>query len=227
MNKGGTMEIKCKYDITYREVKRGYGTQHLYCVDGEEYPSVSAIVNLLDDGKSNKLIHWAVRLAVDNLAEMFKNGNLSFDNIEALVKIAKKKSESEKQKAADIGTQCHNAIDAYINKDENYKRFLIDDKAKNSFNLFWDWLCKNKLKIICGDMPTVSKVYKYGGRPDALATDENNNIVLLDWKTSNHIQSTYAYQIAAYAISLEESYNIIPKRAFVIRFGKEDDKVEE
>jgi len=221
------MQIKCKYNIEYKEVRRGWSTQHLYCVSGKEYPSVSAILNLLDDGKSGGLMGWATKLAVNNLADAFKKGELNFENIDEAIKIARKRPQDTRDEACDIGTQCHNAIDGMIKGEKNYYNYLIDEKAKNSFNLFWDWFSQNNLTFISGDMPVVSVKYGFGGRLDAIAEDKKGNVILLDWKTSNHINKGYAYQVAGYSIALQESCGIKATRAFVVRFGKEDIIVEE
>ncbi len=225
------MKIKCKYKIEYKEIKRGWTTQHLYCINGKEYPSVSSILGLLDDGKSGALMGWAKNVAIENIKQALNekiNQQITITNslIEELSVIAKKEPERIKDEACDIGSQCHNAIDGYI-KGEKYENYLINEKAKNAFNRFWEWFSKQNLKFITGDLPVVSIKYEYGGRLDALAINNKNKIVLLDWKTSNKISWSYSYQVAGYAIALEESYEIKPEKAYVIRFGKNDDVVEE
>ncbi len=44
-----------------------------------------------------------------------------------------------------------------------------------------------------------SEKYGFAGTFDAVAVDKSGKYVVLDWKTSNMLNSKYAVQIAAYA----------------------------
>lgn len=225
------MELKSKYQIEYKEIKRGYSTQHLYIVDGVEYPSVSSILGILDDGKSGGLMGWAKKVAIENMAQALKQKlnesiTITEEIINWLSQEAKKEPERLRDEACDVGSQCHNAIDDMIKGIKDYERHLIDDRAKKAFENFISWFKSNNYEFISGDIPVVSVKYGFGGRLDALAK-QDKNIILLDWKTSNSIKTSYAYQVGGYAIALQETYDIKPKRAFVVRFSKDTEEVEE
>lgn len=225
------MELEARYNIEYKEVKRGFNTQHLYVVDGIEYPSVSAILGMLDDGKSGGLMGWAKKVAIDNMANALKtklnqNIQITEEIINWLSQEAKKEPERQKDLAADIGSQCHNAIDDLINKKEDYEKHLVKEQSKNAFQNFLKWFNIEGYEFISGDMQVVSVKYGFGGRLDALAK-RDKDIILLDWKTSNSIKTSYAYQVGGYAIALQETYGIKPKKAFIVRFSKDTDEVEE
>lgn len=223
------MELKPKYNIEYKEVKRGFSTQHIYVVDGVEYPSVSAILGILDDGKSGGLKCWGINIATENiknalLSKLNQNITINEDLIKELVDIGKNEPDRIKDEACDIGSQCHNSIDCFIKGEKDYEKYLIDERAKRAFNNFMFWFKDNGLEFISGDLPVVSIKHKFGGRLDALAKYKNG-IVLLDWKTSNDIRRSYGYQVGGYAIALEETYGIKPKLAYVIKFAKDEFKI--
>lgn len=224
------MELKPKYNIEFKTIKKGYNEQHLYVVDGKEYPSVSYLLNYLDDGKSGGLMGWAKKVVLDNLQQSLtkrKDQQLLLDDafINQIIDEAKQEPEKIKQESADIGSQCHNAIDEYI-YGRDYQSKLIDEKAKIAFENFLKWFSFNGYKFIIGDTPVVSVKYGYGGRLDALAK-AGENIIIFDWKTSNAIRNSYLLQIAGYSIALQETYGIKPKFAYIVRFSKDTEQVNE
>lgn len=227
---GGSVELKSKYQIEFKTVKRGFVEKHLYIVDGTEYPSVTAILGLIDDGKSGGLMGWARNVVLSNLKEALiirKEQQVLLDDnfINEIIEEAKKEPDRLKDEACDVGSQCHNAIDEFI-KGQDYETKLIDEKAKTAFQNFMDWINFNGYKFISGDIPVVSLKYGYGGRLDALG-QTGNDIILFDWKTSNSIRDTYLLQVSAYAIALQETYDIEAKHAFIVRFSKDNSDVEE
>ena len=220
------MELKSKYKIEYKEIRRGKNTQHLYVVNNIAYPSVSSIIGIVDDEKSARLSNWAKRTAIDNIKNELKNRinkriKITDKLIDELCKIASKAPDRQKEEATDIGTQVHNAIDDMITGKDDFEKHLLCDRAKSSFENFLKWFNFNGYKFISGDLPVVSLEFGYGGRLDAIAA-AGDDIILLDWKTSNDIRNTYALQVAAYAIALKETYDIEPKRAFVVKFAKDE-----
>lgn len=223
------MELKPNFEISYKEIKRGLNIQHLYVVNNEAYPSVSTILGMLDDGKSAGLKYWGINIATENIRNaLLEKINQSIvvnsELIDLLVEVAKREPDRLKQEACDVGSQCHNAIDGLIKGEKDYEKYLIDERAKRAFNNFMDWVKSNNIEFLSGDMPVVSIKYKFGGRLDALGKI-NNEIVILDWKTSNEIRQSYAYQVGGYAIALEETYNIIAKKAFIVKFAKDEKKI--
>lgn len=210
---------KPKYEVGYREYRR----QHLYTVDGKDYPSVTKVLNIIGGGKTNALIIWARREALkmaksEILGFMDSGKQLSHVALDELMAKADKQPEKIKSEAADIGSRVHAAIDDYISG----KTPTMDAESRPGFDNFMRWAAGEGIRLIAGDTSVVSLQYGYGGRLDALGYDKSDNLVLLDWKTSNAMRDEYPLQVAAYAQAFAETYGVaMPGRAIVVRFGKE------
>lgn len=209
------MQLTAKYEVGFREYRR----QHLYTALGNEYPSVTKILGIID--KSGPLIIWArreaLKLAKTELLKAIELGTpIDGAHLDEVLGRADKQPDKLKDEAADIGSKVHNAIDAYILGQEP----ILDDQSRPGFENFLKWLDTAGIKIIKGDTPVASILYGFGGRLDAVGT-KGDKIVVLDWKTSNRIYDPYALQVAAYAQALRETYGVDVECGYVVRFGKE------
>ena len=92
----------------------------------------------------------------------------------------------------------------------------------SAFNAYQQWQANFKVEIVSQEIQLVSEKYRYGGTPDAVGM-VGNQLVLLDWKTSNGIYTDYLVQLAAYKNLWEENF---PERPLtggfhLLRFAKE------
>lgn len=184
--------------------KKGY-----FLADGTRVPGVTTLLQPLK-GDPGALMNWAWKLG--------KEG---------------KDYREERDHAAGIGTIGHEYIDADIHGREPQKftaeEFRVDQatfdamlvKAATSLQAYRSWKAGVKLEIIETEMQMVSEVYRYGGTPDALAR-LNGELILLDWKTSNHIYPEYIAQISAYAQLWAECRGELPTSAHLLRVGKDE-----
>ncbi len=80
-----------------------------------------------------------------------------------------------------------------------------------------------KLEIHHAEVPLVSERYRFGGRLDAIGV-VGNEMVLVDWKTSNSVYLDYTLQLAAYSLLWEETYPDHPLVGgfHLCRFAKEE-----
>lgn len=218
------MELKANYQIDFKEKKTGFGSYHLYGVNGIYYPSVTSITGLLDNGKSGALIYWAKSQVIASVKEKINNilGKKVIINqkfIEENINLSFLKDKEALELAGNWGTQAHNAIDAFIVK-KNPTEHLKSLEAKCAFENFKKMLEENEIKFVSGDIPVASIYYGFGGRLDALAITETNELILWDWKTSNAIKEDYHFQVAGYAIAFEETYSKKISSAKIARFSK-------
>lgn len=207
-----------KYVVGYREYRR----QHLYTVDGKDYPSVTKVLNIIGGGKTNALVIWARREALklaksEILGFMDSGKSLTHIALDELMAKADRQPDKIKTNAADIGGRIHAAIDEYIVG----KIPTLESDTKPGFDNFMAWIAHEGIRLIAGDTSVASVMHGFGGRLDALGVDKNGDLVLLDWKTSNALREEYPLQVAAYAQAFTETYGLAPVRAVVVRFGKE------
>lgn len=122
--------------------------------------------------------------------------------------------------AATIGTDAHNAIEAYL-KD---KIECISVPFK-SFRLWWDMLCANNEVEIIGIEEQMVLPYCSGTYDILLKI--NGRIFLVDLKTSNHIGYKYFIQLAAYRHMLYKTKGINIDGCLILQVDKEEPSFEE
>lgn len=155
--------------------------------DGTKCPGVTTIISRFKD--SGGLLWWA-----------FEQGKLAEQGI--ISSLYDKRDE-----AADAGTLAHSMVERYI---EDGTRLVIPDnevgkQAEQGFKNYLQWEENNRIKIVKQEMEMVSEKYQFGGCPDALGIDNQNNLCILDWKNSNAIYQDYLIQLAAYKVLWEEN----------------------
>jgi hypothetical protein len=154
-----------------------------YNRDGKYYPSVTSILNFFP---KNQFFHsW--------LKDVGHNSDI----------IA--------SKAAGEGTQVHNAAERFINGEEiNW----IDESGKAIYSLdVWKMILKFadfwhlvKPELISAEYHLFSDEHEYAGTADLICRI-NDELWLLDVKTSNSLHTSHDLQLAAYANAWNETHN--------------------
>jgi hypothetical protein len=157
-----------------------------YKINGSRVPGVTTIIGRFKD--SGTLLHWA-----------FKQGKAAErGEINSLY--------DKRDEAAEAGTLAHEMVEAHIRGER--KEFTatenIAKQAHAAFDAYLAWESMTKLKIIEQEMQLVSKKYLFGGTPDAIGYI-NEELCLVDWKTSNGVYTDYLIQLAAYKYLWEEN----------------------
>lgn len=174
--------------------KKGY-----FLKDGVRVPGTTTVIGRFKD--SGGLLHWA-----------FKQGKDGKDRLYDEV-------------ATDIGTAAHAMVEAHI-KGETVSNALVEpemiDAANSAFAAYLTWSENFKVQIVAQEIQLVSEIHRYGGTPDAVGMI-GNQLVLLDWKTSNAIYTDHLVQLAAYKNLWEENYPERPLTggSHLLRFAKE------
>ena len=153
-----------------------------YQRNGKYYPSVTSILQYMPKGKFFE--NW--------LKDVGHNADI----------IARK--------AADEGTQVHDAIERYLQgekiqliNEEGYSKYSLDVwKMILKFHDFWVTF---KPTLIESEIHLFSDVYMYAGTCD-LVLEINGEKWLLDIKTSNSLHASQDFQLSAYAQAWNELY---------------------
>lgn len=164
--------------------------------DGTKVPGTTTICGAYKD--SGGLIHWA-----------WNQGKKGLDYRET------------RDKAGDIGTLIHAAIEARLNGEALI--IPTPPEGLKAFNAFLEWERQNKIQIIEQEVQLVSEEFKYGGTLDAVGRIGDQH-VLLDWKTSKGVYKNYLLQLAAYTRLWNENCpgREIESGAWLVRFSKTD-----
>ena len=153
-----------------------------YRRNGEYYPSITYVLSYYPKGKHFE--NW------------LKQVGFSADYIV--------------RKASEEGTQVHEMIESYLNGKE--LRFLDSNDNPTCVPNVWQMFIKfvdfweeYKPTLIEAEVHLFSDQYKVAGTCD-LVCEINGELWIIDFKTSNHLQTTYDLQTAIYAQCFEECY---------------------
>jgi len=124
---------------------------------------------------------------------------------------------------ADIGTLAHAMIFSHLRGEElDMSGYTPDqvDLAENSFLKYLDWEKEHDMKPVLFEAPFVSEKYQYGGMLDNYSMLDNN-LTLLDYKTSKAIYDEMVFQLAGYKQLLEENGHKV-EGVRILRIGRND-----
>ena len=136
--------------------------------------------------------------------------------------------KEELKRAGRIGTLAHIMIEEFIKGGsvilDGYSAKEISH-AKQAYYNFLNFKEDYNPEILETELKMVSEKYKFGGTCDAVAT-VNNKLMMLDWKSSNHVHEEHKIQIAAYAKMYEEETGKRIQGAMIVRVDKEKKEYE-
>ena len=192
-------------------------TAPYYNQDGRRLPSVTTIIGRFKD--SGALIKWAYTQGREHENERHQTGSAP-DSLHSVT-----------SQAADIGTVVHAMVEAHckLQSPEKVRADMTQDwpqdkldKVQSGFQAYLSWESLTKLTVLYQEMHLISEQYGFGGTPDAIGMI-GNNLVLLDWKTSNAVYSDMLIQLAAYRLLWEENYPEKPITGgfHLLRFAKD------
>lgn len=112
-------------------------------------------------------------------------------------------AELIKERAGEKGHNIHKAIETYIKTGE----LINEDESVLSFIDWLDNLKQNhKIKLINSELSVINKIDKYAGTID-LILEIDNELWIIDIKTSKYIGKGYVCQLSAYKRALELQTN--------------------
>jgi len=178
-------DSKIKRLVEYKEGDKQVNVldNRFYRRDGKYYPSVTSVLNYFP---KNQFFHsW--------LKDVGHNSDIIAN------------------KAANEGTQVHNAVEEFLNGKEIT---WIDEHGNAKYNLdvwrmilkFADFWNTHKPELIATEYHLFSDMHKYAGTAD-LIVKIKGKIWLLDVKTSNSLHTSYGLQLAAYAMAWNEMHD--------------------
>lgn len=163
-----------------------------YRRNGEYYPSVTYVLSYYPKGKHFE--NW------------LKQVGFSADYIV--------------RKAAEEGTLVHEMIEDYLNGKEikfldDYGHPKYDPMVWQMFMRFVEWWEEYNPTLVEAEVHLFSDEYKVAGTCD-LVCEIDGELWIIDFKTSNSLQTTYDLQAAIYAQCFEECYGKKPARTGIL-----------
>ena len=153
-----------------------------YQRNGEYYPSITYVLNYYPKGKHFE--DWLKRVGFAS---------------EYIVK-----------RSAEEGTQVHNMIEQYLNNEElkflgPHGKPMYAPNVWQMFLKFVEWWETYNPILIETEVHLFSDEYKVAGTCD-LVCEIDGELWIIDFKTSNHLQTTYDLQTAIYGKCYEECF---------------------
>lgn len=193
--------IKVKPKI---RLERNAEHQRYYLSDGRQVSGASSIAKMGDSYEG--IIHWAWKLGIQG---------------EDYRKV--------RDKAADAGAIGHFMVDCYLKEAEPDLREFTDEEIESAmpiFDKFIDFWGKEGLTILGVEEQLIHEELEYGGTLDLRAKDEDELMVLIDWKSSKQVYNSHKWQLGGYELLSNYNYPDQPiQRRAIIRTGRDADDV--
>lgn len=168
------MKIEKQEDITQETHKDG---TRFYEKDGNKYPSVTTILNIYPKPE----YFWRWKFTNPDADTIFKE-------------------------AGKYGSEVHKIIESFI-KEKDFDYIDLEEKEKKSIFMFMEWFKKleeeNDVEIISCEKMVINHEHKYAGTIDIILKIDNQ-LWIIDIKTSKGIWNTHKLQLSAYKHAMEE-----------------------
>lgn len=185
-----------------------------------ELPSVTTILGQVKKIPGAYYSKMAVNYLKENLLDKLIDCSMSLDELRRLdlpelMKYAKATAKRDYEKAGDIGTRVHAAIEAYF----KHEIIVIDKEIDIPYNAFIDWVNKNDVTCLLSEHTVYSKI-GYAGTLDFIGTI-NGKKYLVDFKSSKGFWPEMPMQLAAYQYAHEEMTGEKMGGVGILRLDKE------
>lgn len=161
--------------------------KHVHTYDGKTLYGVTSI--LANWGNPGALVNWAANQAVDAI----ERGENPEDARKAHLKV--------RDKAGDKGKEVHAQLEEALNKwIKNGAMQLTSDDVVNSV---LNWMNTEGYTPTRSEFPVYNLDLWYAGILDA-AVEKGGKKYILDFKTSNSIQTKYFYQCGGYSLAIKD-----------------------
>jgi hypothetical protein len=174
-------------------------------------PNVTGITGMIDDGKSPRLMGWAVKQALLKIEAGLQPG-IALDEIgiQNLIKRGRGAHRSESAKAANIGTLVHEWVEEHVRAKMSENTELLPALPKNktlrgAAEAFLAWEAGHKVEYLFAERMIYSVDHHYSGTVDIGAIVDGAHTVV-DIKTSSHLYEEFKLQTAAYIQALNEEF---------------------
>jgi hypothetical protein len=207
---------------------------------------VTGIVHIID--KSFYLMPWACKMMAQKIMRTVpaveNNVHSTLAELNALVDAAKTAHKEKLEDAGDVGHAAHSWIEDAIRWAITFNKGVvsempalapIDERAVNCGLAAWGWMQAHNVRFQSTERYIYSRKFGYAGTCDGTALVDScdnpaccarifqDELSIIDWKTSNYLYVEFLYQTAAYQHALEEEF---PDRKFaarwILRLGKEE-----
>jgi len=194
--------------------------KHVYIHNNEYVVGMSTILKKL---ASPTLENWKINNLVSYIKKEMEKQDIPLDKIDNIVLNAKSNAKKQNDNVLSIGSIVHKLAEKWlkgekITKPEN----PIVANCFMEFQKFWK---KNKLKVIESEKILYSP-RGYCGTLDLVAKDKDNNLWLIDIKTSKALFISHVHQLHGYRLAYEEQTGKKINKMYMLRLPKTNEPFE-
>ena len=209
-----TVKLENGHTIIFDEDK------HVYIHNNEYVVGMSTLLNKL---ASPALEAWKVNSQVNAIKKEMELQGIPLDKIDKIIINAKANAKAKNDNILSIGSIVHKLIEKWL-KGEKVTR--PEDKiVANCFMEFQKFWKKNKLKVVESEKILYSE-RGYCGTLDLVAKDNNNNLMLIDVKTSKGLFLNMVHQVHGYKLAYEEQTGKKINKMYIVRLPKTNEPFE-
>ena len=190
------------------------------------FPSVTSVLDFVTN-KGPGLTGWAYNIALDGVKSLQEKGhdiaNLSLEQLKTLLKEFNYSPYQQKTLAGNRGSIVHEVFELALKDGVAAGRQAAADlspSVKGFADAALDWIEEHEPTPILIECPVISLRHRYAGTLDLLWQNKDGEVILSDLKTSKRIYDTFAIQLSAYKLALEQEAGIQVDRMTVIRVAE-------
>mgnify|MGYP001409270098 FL=1 len=209
-----TVKLENGHTIIFDEDK------HVYIHNNEYVVGMSTLLNKL---ASPALEAWKVNSQVNAIKKEMELQGIPLDKIDKIIINAKANAKAKNDNILSIGSIVHKLIEKWLKGEKVTKP---EDKiVANCFMEFQKFWKKNKLKVVESEKILYSE-RGYCGTLDLVAKDNNNNLMLIDVKTSKGLFLNMVHQVHGYKLAYEEQTGKKINKMYIVRLPKTNEPFE-
>ena len=194
--------------------------KHVYVKNGEYIVGMSTLLGKL---ASPALEAWKVNSQVNAIKKEMEKQGIPLDKIDKIIINAKANAKAKNDNILSIGSIVHKLIEKWLKGEKVTKP---EDKiVANCFMEFQKFWKKNKLKVVESEKILYSE-RGYCGTLDLVAKDNNNNLMLIDVKTSKGLFLNMVHQVHGYKLAYEEQTGKKINKMYIVRLPKDNGDFE-
>ena len=201
-----------------------------YEIDGESYPSVTTLLEII---AKPALLGWISKvereMVIKVAGELYQDCPVDKKMSAAAWQVTlnnrlgtAKASAKELAKAGEIGSQVHALIEWSLKAELLHDAGpspRISDQAQWAYMAWQNWRRRVHLKPLYVEQVVYSSEYGYAGTLDLVA-EVNGVLTVLDWKTGKGVYNEAHLQNAAYRQAWREMKQGDPKQGLIVRLPK-------
>jgi len=190
-----------------------------YILDGQSYYRVTSILNAIN---KPALMPWKAQITLEKAERVLsalEGTTITIDKpwIDNVIETARAEPDHVLGTATTFGTNAHYALEQYIANGvvpHDMDMFRV-------IGAFQTWAKSNQIELLPHMCEvTVAHSDGYAGTIDAVAI-KGNELVIVDWKTSNGLYAEHMLQVSAYAKALQLATGMPVNEAWIVRFPRE------